>query len=268
MTTPSSRQPSLEDQKREAAVDKAPRHPRSRSTRRLPGTTRRLTQSENASLVWRIIAGRTTPGEAHGLLRAWRGWEQLAKLLWPVGDIPGAPYGLLCLRVLPYHGERVILPDKTAVVPGAIIGELHCNNRAILELVRRRGNPFAAFREDLKSLGNWTQHDGIGCQIEAFYACTILTRLANRLGFTVLEKPATLRRRLEKFFFKGLLLLYNQEGLARIQHGCTADTYPADVWLSRRELLRLYHDRTRARAGHRPDNLAAALARPACRLTP
>ena len=248
MTIPSSRQPSLEDQKREAAVDKAPRHPRSRSTRRFPGTTRRLTQSENASLVWRIIAGRTTPGEAHGLLRAWRGWEQLAKLLWPVGDIPGAPYGLFCLRVLPYHGERVILPDKTAVVPGATIGELHCNNRAILELVRRRGNPISAFREDLKSLGNWTQHDGIGCQIEAFYACTILTRVADRLGFTVLEKPATLRRRLEKFFFKGLLL-YNQEGLARIQHGCTADTYPADVWLSRRELLRLYYDRTERARG-------------------
>jgi hypothetical protein len=144
---------------------------------------------------------------------------------------------------VPYHGELVILPDKTAVVPGAIIGELHCNNRSILELVRQRGNPFYACREDLKSLRNWILHDRLGRQIEAFYACTILTRAAYRLGFTVLAKPPTLRRGLVKFFFKGLLMLYSQKGLACIQHGSTANTYPADVWLSRRELIRLYHDR-------------------------
>jgi hypothetical protein len=123
-----------------------------------------------------------------------------------------------------------------------IVGELHCNNGKILELVRQGGNPFAACREDLKSLSNWIEQDRVAGQIQALYACTILTRAADRLGFTVLQKPATLRLRLERFFFKGLLLLYNQEGLARIQHGSTTETYPGDVWLSRRELLRVYHD--------------------------
>jgi hypothetical protein len=122
------------------------------------------------------------------------------------------------------------------------LGELHCNNRATLELVSQHGNPFAACREDLKSLGNWIVQDQLGRQIEAFNGCTILTAAAQRLGFTVRQKPINARQRLEKIFFKGLLLLYNQEGLARIQHGSTADIYPADVWLSRRELLRLYHD--------------------------
>ena len=242
MTTAPSGQPSPRAQRFKAAADKASRHPLSRLTRRLPGTTRRLTQSENASLTWRIIAGGTRPGEAHGLLRAWPGWEQLARALWPVCEIPGAPYGLLCLRITPYRGEPVVLPDTTIVAPGAILGELHCNNHAIFELVSKRANPFAACREDLKSLSNWIVQDRLGRQIEAFYGCTILTTAAYRLGFTVREKPVTLRQRLEKFFFKGLLLLYNQEGLARVQHGSTADTYPADVWLSRRELLRLYHD--------------------------
>jgi len=137
----------------------------------------------------------------------------------------------------------VFLPDATRVAPGAIVGELHCNNRTILELVRRGGNPFAACREDLKSLSNLIEHDELAGQIEALYARTILTRAAERVGFTVQQKPATLPLRLEKFFFKGLLLLYNQEGLARIQHGSTAETDPADVWLSRRELLRLYNGR-------------------------
>jgi peptidoglycan-N-acetylglucosamine deacetylase len=225
-------------------------------TRRLSGTTRRLTLSENANLTWRIIAGGTKPGEAHGLLRAWPGWEQIERILWPVYTIPGAPYGLLCFRIMPYRGEPMVLPDTTTVAPGAILGELHCNNRAIFELVSRGSNPFAACREDLKSLSNWIVQDRLGRQIEALYGCTILTMAAYRLGFTVLEKPITLRRRLEKVFFKGLLLLYNHEGLERIQHGNTADIYPADVWLSRRELLRLYHDRNEPE--RRPHSQSAA----------
>jgi hypothetical protein len=150
---------------------------------------------------------------------------------------------LLFLRITPYRGEPVVLPDSTTITAGAILGELHCNNHAIFELVSQRANPFAACREDLKSLSNWIVQDQLGRQIEALYGRTILTTAACRLGFTVREKPVTLRQRLEKFFFKGLLLLYNHEGLARIRHGSTAGTYPADIWLSRRKLLRLYHDR-------------------------
>jgi hypothetical protein len=143
----------------------------------------------------------------------------------------------------------VVLPDATRLAPGAILAELHCNNREMLELVRHRCNPFAACREDLKALANWVAQDEIGGRIEAVYACTILAKAADRLGFTVVSKPATLRLKLEKFFFKGLLLLYSQEGVRRIQHGSTADTYPADVWLSRRELIRRYHGRRKPRDG-------------------
>jgi hypothetical protein len=242
MTTASSGQPSPRAQRLEAIAYETPRHRWSQRTRRFQRITRRLTQSENASLAWRIIAGGTKPGEAHGLLKAWPEWERLARRLWPVFEIPGASYGLLCLRITSYRGETMVLPDTTTVAPGAILGELHCNNSAIFELVSQHGNPFAACREDLKSLSSWIVQDQLGRQIEAIYSCTILTTAAQRLGFTVREKPITLRQRLEKFFFKGLLLLYNQEGLVRIQHGSTTNAYPADIWLSRRELLRLYHD--------------------------
>jgi hypothetical protein len=254
MTTTSSGQPSPKAQKRNAVADKALHYPRARWTRTLSGMTRRLTRSENASLAWRIIAGGTRPGEAHGLLKAWPAWEQLARLLWPVRGIPGAPYGLLCFRITRYRGAPVLLPDATLVTPGAIIGELHCNNRAILELVGRRSNPFAACRQDLKTLSDWIEQDSLARQIEALYACTILSRAVGRLGFTVRPKPVTLRGRMEKFFFKGLLLLYSEEGLARIEHGTTASTYPVDAWLSRREFLRLYHVR------HNPGRPAARAA--------
>jgi hypothetical protein len=191
-------------------------------------------------LAWWIISRGTRPGEAHSLLRAWCWWEQLARQVWPVHEIPDAPFGLLCFRIRRYLGEMVMLPDATRVAPGALVGELHCNNRTVLALAKQGGNPFVACREDFRSLSIWIQQDWLARQIEAFYACTILTKAARRLGFIVREQPVTVRRRLEKLFFKGLLFLYSQEGLARIQHGSTPHTYPAEVWLSRRQFLQIY----------------------------
>jgi hypothetical protein len=138
-----------------------------------------------------------------------------------------------------------MLPDNAEIRPGAMLGELHCNNGAILKLVNRGGNPFAACREDLKSLSNWIMQDAIGHQIKALYGSTILSKAASRLGFVVREQPVTLALRMEKFFFKGLLVLYNQEGLVRILRGRTADRYPANAWMSRSEFLRRYSNRNR-----------------------
>jgi hypothetical protein len=248
MRAPSCNQPSPQIHQDKSLANSATQPP-SRWTRRLNGVTRRLTRSESSSLAWRIIAGKTKPGEAHGLLRAWPAWEQLARMIWPVCEIPDAPYGLLCLRIRPYRGEPVTLRDGTIIKPGARLAELHCNNRAILELVQQRRNPFAACRHDLKKLCDWIQQDPVAQQVSALYACTILDKAADRLGFTVRPKPVNLRRRLEKFFFKGLLLLYSQEGLGRLEHGSTIQSYPSDVWLSRDEFLRLYRDQSRLGRG-------------------
>jgi hypothetical protein len=110
----------------------------------------------------------------------------------------------------------------------------------------------------LHSLSNWLEQDPLGHQIEALHASTIITAAASRLGFTVREKPITLRRRLERFYFKGLLLLYNQEGFARILHGNTSRSYPGDIWMSRRELLRRYG---RKREHSRGDTASLAVKR-------
>jgi len=236
-------QPSRETEKQHTSAAMTPRHPRSRRTRGLQGTTRRLMQSGNVGLMWRLIAGTTKPGEARGLLKGWLYWERVARFLWPVSAIPGAAYGLLSFRVTLYRGEPMALSGTATIARGALLGELHCNNRAILELVVKGGNPFAACRADLKSLSDWVLRDPLGRRIEAFYGSTILTVAARRLGFSILEKPVTWALWLEKIFFKGLLILYNEEGLARIDHGTVARNYPADVWLSRCELLRVYHER-------------------------
>ena len=191
-------------------------------------------------LAWKIIAADSVPGHARGLLKAWTGWERLSETLWPTLDVSQAPHGLVRIRVESYRQALVTLPGGVTVVRGDPVGELHCNNRALLRLIRSGRNPFAACRDDLRGLAAWAQTDPIGRQVVALHACTILAKGASRFGFITMDTPITIRRRMERIFFTGLLLLYSSEGLARLRHGTTARAYPRDIWITRHDLLRLY----------------------------
>ena len=65
--------------------------------------------------------------------------------------------------------------------------------------------------------------------VAAFRGVTLLGPGARRLGFTVCERPLTIRRRFERIFFAGLLLLYSGDGLKRIEYGSTLSSYPGEV---------------------------------------
>jgi hypothetical protein len=121
-----------------------------------------------------------------------------------------------------------------------IVGELHCNNQALLELTYHGGNVYRAARDDLHCLARWIAQPGFDVNVEAFFGVTLIARAAARLGFSVRELPRTLRRRFDRMFMTGLLVLYTPDGLSRISRGTTVRSYPQEVWLSRRELLRRY----------------------------
>ncbi len=196
-------------------------------------------------MMWRLISHGTTPGDAHGLLMAWSGWEQLSHRLWPTTEIPAAPFRLLELRIISYRGAPFILADGTRIDEHNLLCELHCNNRNILSLVMRTDlNPFAAAREDLRSLAIWAQEDDIGRRIRALYGVTMLTQGAARLGFTIRPQAISIRRRFEKIFMTGLLLLYAPDGVRRLMCGTTPSTYPQEVWMSRQELINRYGNRS------------------------
>jgi hypothetical protein len=197
--------------------------------------------SATEALMWRVIAHGTAPGKAHGLFLAWPGWERIAHRLWPTMPIPDSPYGLLRVRFRPYRGEPIILPDGYGLRPGSVIGELHCENRSILDLVAHAGiNPFRACREDLRSLARWLERSDCEESIGGFFGWTLLSRAACRLGFIVRPRPPTVRARLDRVFFAGLLMLYTVDGLDRLHRGSTISTYPQEVWMSRKQLIRRY----------------------------
>ncbi|MGH7986014.1 MAG: YkoP family protein [Candidatus Binataceae bacterium] len=208
------------------------------------GRTGRTALSPAAQVMWKMIAGGTEPGRARGLLMAWPGWEYISHQIWPTTDIPGAPYGVLSMRVGHYAGEPVTLPGGIVIATDTLVGEIHCNNQAMLRVsTSGRVNPFAACREDLRAIAAWTTRDELGRQVLALNGMTILARGAARMGFSVRETPITLRLRFERMFMTGLLLLYTPDGLARLRRGRTVGEYPQTIWITRQELLRRYGDR-------------------------
>jgi hypothetical protein len=217
---------------------------------------RRVARARGTGLLWKVIAHGTEPGNPHGLLLAWPRWEHFAHSMWPTRQIPGTHHDILRVRFVPYRGESLALPDATEIRPGMIVGELHCNNQAILDLVGRgRGNPYRAAREDLRCLARWIARPGFDLNVQAFFGVTLIAKAAARLGFSVRARPPTLRRRLERMFMTGLLVLYTLDGLSRIERGTTVRSYPQEVWLSRRELLHRY-GKHRYRERARPELLA------------
>jgi hypothetical protein len=191
-------------------------------------------------LFWRLSAG-SRAGRARGPLRIWPLWEWMARRIWPTRPIPGAPYGAFTIHLTRYRGDRFVLPDGTEIQPGDRVGELHFNNRIVVQVTRRRvWDLVPALEADLRSLAIWITGPGFPPGVTAFYGVTLLAAGAKRLGFTARERPVTLGARLDRFFLSGLLALYSRQGLRRLGLGRTYGTYPREVWMSRAELLRRY----------------------------
>jgi peptidoglycan-N-acetylglucosamine deacetylase len=174
-------------------------------------------------------------------------------------EIPKAPYGLLRMRIKPYKGKPLTLPDGVRIAENDLVGELHCNNQAFLHIVfLHHINPYRACREDLHSLAMWARKDPLGGQVEAIFGRTMLAVGGARLGFSVRDVPKTLWLWLERFFMTGLLLLYTEGGLDRLTRGTTVLSYPKEIWMSRDQLVKQYGHRDGRRLDlHRESKRAA-----------
>jgi hypothetical protein len=192
-------------------------------------------------LFWHLVAANSRPGQARGLLTGWWLWEQIAKQAWPSQAIPEAPAGLLRVRLIRYRGPALGLPDDTQIKPGAVIGELHCENLGFLQAMF--GGPVStAIRGDLAALARWTARGAIS--FEALYGFTLLGAGAARLGFYRRQVPITWRGRANRLFMNGLIVLYHPDGIRRLERGRTLSAPPVEIWLSRAQLLHLYGDRS------------------------
>jgi MFS family permease len=214
------------DSAKERAATNAPSRPKQRHA---PGW------------LWRL-AFQTRAGKARGFMRFWPFWERFTSTLWHVQPVPDAPNHLLEARFTRFHGRPIDLPDGTHVNDGDPVLELHFSNRHLLEAATHAG-PFELLHmiaEDMGALARWTQQPDFPARIQVIYGVSLLSRGASRLGFTVRQRPVTLLAWFDRIFLTGLLVLYSEQGLQRLVQGTTYGTYPQEVWISRRELVKRY----------------------------
>lgn len=191
---------------------------------------------------WQLARG-TGHGAAHGFLRFWPLWERFTLWLWQVQPVPYAPHGLFQVSIHPYKGRPIVLPDGTSIASGDPIMELHLVNWRLAAAQRDR-QPLALLkeiREDLAAIAQGFQEQRYPSSVRALYGVTILAAATPRLGFTLRPTLLNLHGRLERFFLKGLLALYNADGLARLERGSARrDLRPQEVWMSVDTLLKRY----------------------------
>jgi len=187
---------------------------------------------------WRLVAANSRAGRPHGLLVGWWLWERLSQRLWPSLEVPGAPYGFLKLRIVRYHGQAIVLPCGSPVLSGAQVAQIHCDNQRLLNLQYSGGSLVAAGRADLRAIAQWIDRNQP--DVVALYGYTVLHAGAARLGFHCHRPPFTARLRAERLFMNGLLAIYNRNGVERLRRGRTLTAEPAEIWMSRTELMRRY----------------------------
>lgn len=198
--------------------------------------------AKRIALFWRLSSG-TRAGRAQGILRVWPLWERIARRIWWTVPVPGAPYGVFAVHRTRYHGQPIALADGTVIREPDAVVELHLNGAAVACITSRQvWDLLPAARADLHALAAWLQDSPSTPEIKGLFAVTVLGSGARRLGFTVRERPVTLRARLDRFFLTGLLALYSERGIERLASGKTPGAYPREIWMSRDELLRRYAD--------------------------
>lgn len=144
-----------------------------------------------------------------------------------------------------HRGRPVTLDDGTVISPGDSLIELHLNNAWFLHKKRTINSPakmfwqlISAFSEDLKYLAGKIKEGKLASEIKALHAITPFHQASPRLGFTVVELPDTLWKRLSQFYLAGLRQAYYPQGAKRL-----AGTKPLtlkEVWMSRGKLLEKY----------------------------
>jgi len=155
--------------------------------------------------------------------------------------------GIIGIELRRHRGQLIPLDDNTLITPGDLLIELHLNNRWFLHNREKltdsagevRWRVSSAFTNDLRYLARQLAEGRFPAGDSALHGMTTLYSPARRLGFTVVELPESLRKRLTTFYLSGLRRIY-YFGKGKEYATQRKPLALKEIWMSKSRLLEKY----------------------------
>lgn len=154
----------------------------------------------------------------------WMMWENLFTVITKFRSQSVRTYGICKLVVLKYQGEGIVCQDGHQIVPGDWVGELHLDNRQVVQLTRTLGADRAGIRtarmlrEAMKEISRELDSNSELSKVQALTGVTLLHRgIIHGIGFEQFPIKSGLQRQWFGIYLRFLLRMLHPEGKQRVQ---------------------------------------------------
>ncbi|GAB6988172.1 YkoP family protein [Paenibacillus pini] len=181
-----------------------------------------------------------------GIQSAWMIWEGIFDQITKLRSISVTQYGICKLVIKKHRGRTMTCADGCMIHAGDWVGELHLDNRMVLELSRTNGPERTALmtarmlRKSLEQISNEAEHNPELRTLQALSGITLLHRgIIHGLGFELHPIKSKWLRRWMTFYLRFLLRVLNPVGKQRVKQN-TAKLVPMMLLMSRESLIHRY----------------------------
>jgi len=154
----------------------------------------------------------------------WMMWENVFAVATKFRSQSVGTYGICKLVVLKYQGEGIVCQDGHQIVPGDWVGELHLDNRQVVQLTRTLGADRAGIRtarmlrEAMKEISRELDSNPELSKVQALTGVTLLHRgIVHGIGFEQFPIKSVLQRQWFGIYLRFLLRMLHPEGKQRVQ---------------------------------------------------
>ncbi|MBY3618939.1 polysaccharide deacetylase [Acinetobacter sp. CUI P1] len=172
----------------------------------------------------------------------WMMWENLFAVVTKFRSQSVWKYGICKLVVLKYHGESIVCQDGHRILPGDWVGELHLDNRQVVQLTRTLGADRAGIRtarmlrEAMKEISRELDYNPELSKVQALTGITLLHRgIIHGIGFEQHPIKSKWQRRWFGIYLRFLLRMLHPEGRQRLEDS-TEKLSPKMLVLSKQSL--------------------------------
>ncbi|MNH94374.1 hypothetical protein D3C73_469920 [compost metagenome] len=172
----------------------------------------------------------------------WLMWENIFDLLTRFRSESVWRYGICKLVVRQHHGKSIACQEGHRILAGDWVGELHLDNRQVLQLARTLGADRAGLRtarllrDAMKQISQELDSNSELVKIQALTGITLLHRgIIHGIGFEQHPIESKWQQRMYAIYLRFLLRVMHPEGKQRVQHS-TDKLSPMMIVISKQSL--------------------------------